>query len=216
MATAEAAMQERWRAIVVSSDPVAQRELAEVLSRMGTESTTFASVEQCKQIFRRDTIDLVFCDERVEDGDYWDVYGAITRGLLKKPKVILMSRSMELADCEQAKSCGIFAVIDFPCRSEAIELAVGLARKNVGWNTAGDPPSSVPKFDIFEGAPDRDAMWVCVVQGLANAKERMEQIAAQKPGRYFIFYGAERRILAQTETFAKSQQQRSKSRGSVA
>jgi len=65
------------------------------------------------------------------------------------------------------------------------------------------PPERVPKFDIFAGAPDRDAMWVCAVCGLANAKERMEQIAAERPGRYFIFYSPDRTILARTETFAK-------------
>ena len=44
-----------------------------------------------------------------------------------------------------------------------------------------------PRFDIFSGTPDKDAVWVECVCGLSNARERMERIAAQKPGRYFLF-----------------------------
>lgn len=51
-------------------------------------------------------------------------------------------------------------------------------------------------------------MWVCSVRGPANAKERMDQIAAERPGRYFIFYAVDRTILAQTETFAKAMPER--------
>lgn len=60
-----------------------------------------------------------------------------------------------------------------------------------------------PSFDIFSGAPDKDATWLECVRGLSNARERMEQIAAEKPGRYFIFAPLSHAILAQIETFSK-------------
>ncbi len=62
---------------------------------------------------------------------------------------------------------------------------------------------SEPNFDIFSGAPDKNAVWVECVRGLSNARERMEQIAAKKPGRYFLFSLLSHSILARIETFSK-------------
>lgn len=59
---------------------------------------------------------------------------------------------------------------------------------------------SVPTFHIFSGNNDRDALWVCAVEGLANAKERMDQLAAEKPGAYFVFYTTTHEILSRTDT----------------
>lgn len=197
-------MTHQWRVIVVSSDRSTWDGLSQILSHLHLESSWVSSVEDCNRIFRRDTIDLVFCDECVSDGDYWAVYGAITRGLIVRPKVVLMSRTVDVTECEQAKSCGIFAVIDSPCRAASVEWAVILAKRSARDTQPATPPRAIPKFDVFFGAPDRDAVWVCTVQGLANAKERMDQLATKEPGRYFVFYAPDRSILAQTETFAKA------------
>ena len=61
-----------------------------------------------------------------------------------------------------------------------------------------------PTFDIFSGASDKDALWVEAVQGLARARERMEEIAAEKPGQYFLFSTASHAILGRIETFNKA------------
>jgi len=63
---------------------------------------------------------------------------------------------------------------------------------------------SGPNFDIFSGTPDVDALWIESVEGLSNARTRMLQIAAQKPGRYFIFSLENQAILAKIETTPKS------------
>jgi hypothetical protein len=72
-----------------------------------------------------------------------------------------------------------------------------------------------PSFDIFSGIDDKNAMWVACVEGLASAREKMEQIAAEKPGPYFIFSLHSRSILAKIETFPKLQAS-SKSKSSAA
>ena len=66
----------------------------------------------------------------------------------------------------------------------------------------------VPTFDIFRGALDRDALWLCAVQGLAAAKVRMNQLAAETPGRYFIFFGPTHEVVGQTETSARRYEKR--------
>ena len=55
-------------------------------------------------------------------------------------------------------------------------------------------------FDIFSGVADKNAVWVETVAGLSNARARMEAIAAQSPGQYFVFSRRNHTILAKTET----------------
>lgn len=201
-------MKDQWRVVVISSNRSTWENLSRILSGLHIDSSWVSSVEECSHIFRRDTVDLIFCDERLSDGDYWDVYSAVTCGLIRKPKVVLMSRSMDVTECEQAKCCGIFAVIESPTRRASVEWSVLLAKKAARSVPKAAVGESIPKFDIFSGAPDRNAAWVCAVRGLANAKERMDEIAAERPGRYFLFYAPDRSILAQTETFAKPERRR--------
>lgn len=59
---------------------------------------------------------------------------------------------------------------------------------------------SQPTFDIFSGTTDRDAMWMEAVDGLASARERMEEIARTRPGRYFVFAQRSCAILARIDT----------------
>ena len=59
-------------------------------------------------------------------------------------------------------------------------------------------------FDIFAGAPEEHGLWVEAVEGLSNARERMAQIAAQKPGTYFLFSAFSQSILARIRTFQEA------------
>jgi hypothetical protein len=59
-----------------------------------------------------------------------------------------------------------------------------------------------PIFDIFAGTYDK-AVWIEAVEGLSNARERMEQIGKEKPGRYFLFSCPDHLVLARIETFEK-------------
>jgi len=56
-----------------------------------------------------------------------------------------------------------------------------------------------PVFDIFSGVPDKNAKWCETVEGLSNARSRMEEIAKHRPGAYFIFYRRDHSILARIE-----------------
>jgi hypothetical protein len=60
-----------------------------------------------------------------------------------------------------------------------------------------------PSFDIFSGRPDKNALWIETVEGLSNARARMHDLAAQKPGQYFVFSTGGHAIIAQIETFKK-------------
>jgi len=104
---------------------------------------------------------------------------------------------------------------------EALDLALGYVHKS---RAASDLKSAVgavlegkqfrsrnlkvPLFDIFSGVPDKNAVWIETVAGLSNARARMEAIAAQEPGHYFVFSPRDHTILAKTETQTKQEQER--------
>lgn len=55
-----------------------------------------------------------------------------------------------------------------------------------------------PPFYIYSGAPGEDAFWLETLEDLSSASERLDQIAAQKPGTYFIFSIQANAIVAWT------------------
>jgi len=61
---------------------------------------------------------------------------------------------------------------------------------------------SEPTYQIFSGcySDDRDVLWLESVVGLAAAQERMQTLAAQKPGPYFVFGLASHAVLALIDT----------------
>jgi hypothetical protein len=57
-----------------------------------------------------------------------------------------------------------------------------------------------PTFDIFSGTSDRDAVWLECVDGLSQARQRLERIAAAIPGAYFLYDPASRSVIAKSST----------------
>lgn len=57
-----------------------------------------------------------------------------------------------------------------------------------------------PYFDVFSGSPGQDAIWIEVVSGFAAARNRMEELARDIPGRYFVFSTRSQSILAKIDT----------------
>jgi len=57
-----------------------------------------------------------------------------------------------------------------------------------------------PTFDIFFGTSDRDAVWLECIVGLSEARQRLEHIAAVRPGAYFLYDHASRSVIAKSGT----------------
>jgi hypothetical protein len=70
------------------------------------------------------------------------------------------------------------------------------------------------KFDIFSGHIDSNAMWLESVEGLSRARDRMRQIAVEKPGYYFVFSPVSNSVLSEIETLTESSE--SKAKGTAA
>jgi len=54
-------------------------------------------------------------------------------------------------------------------------------------------------FDIFRGTTDKDAAWIEVVEGLFGARQRMQEIATDSPGQYFVLHPKSRSIVARID-----------------
>lgn len=65
-------------------------------------------------------------------------------------------------------------------------------------------PSKGPKFNVFSGQPNKKPVWIESVDGLAEALDRIEAIAAVKPGRYFLYSSADSAIVLQIERHSKA------------
>ena len=55
-------------------------------------------------------------------------------------------------------------------------------------------------LDIFRGTVDRVDVWLEAVAGLDEAKKRMEQIAEEKPGKYFVYCVPQQSVCASLDT----------------
>jgi len=64
---------------------------------------------------------------------------------------------------------------------------------------------TAPMFDIFCGRSpeDRNVRWLEAVEGLQKACERMDVLAAAKPGHYFVMCLADKEVLAFVDTTPK-------------
>jgi hypothetical protein len=56
------------------------------------------------------------------------------------------------------------------------------------------------KYHVFQGTKDVDALWLASAEGLLDAKQKMQQLAAQKPGKYFVFYLPDSLIVASADS----------------
>jgi hypothetical protein len=111
-----------------------------------------------------------------------------------------VQRATDLMNRMYARLPGNYFVCNARTREVIASLRIQPAESSLGASVNG----AEPPFDIFCGTPDKEAKWYETIDGLANARERMEQIARVRPGKYFVFSRRDHSILAQVETFPEA------------
>jgi len=115
--------------VVASSDLENSRSAAGMFAQHGVDAICASTVDQCRQIFSGQNINLVLCDLELSDGNYSDILAAAAIAAKKMPKVVAMSRLIKFREYNQAKCRGVLDIIVTPCRSADVEWMIFLAKR---------------------------------------------------------------------------------------
>lgn len=114
--------------LVVSSDVVVRRRLAEILVSLGIDPVRLSTLRECHEILARKQVGLVFCDPQVADGKYQDLLAAYPADR-SRPRVVVTSCTADWEEFNEAMRSGAFDVISVPCRHTDVEWMVIQAKR---------------------------------------------------------------------------------------
>jgi len=109
--------------LVVSTRAEDRKALMQVLDKLSANVFSCSTLGQAQEVLARQTIKLVFCDQRLPDGTYRDLVAARQAGL-KTPPVVVTSRVGGWEDYTEATRLGAFDLIPCPLHPTDVELAV--------------------------------------------------------------------------------------------
>jgi DNA-binding NtrC family response regulator len=112
-----------FEVLVVSSDPVLLRHIADILVTLGIEPARLTTLRECHEILAKRPVGLVFCDSHMTDGSYQD-FLAVYPAVGDKPRVVVASRTADWDEYEEAIRSGAFDLIPVPCRHIDVEWIV--------------------------------------------------------------------------------------------
>jgi DNA-binding NtrC family response regulator len=110
------------RALVVSPRLEVRQPLMRTLETLAMDVIACATRSEAEEVLSRQTVDLIFCDDRLPEGSYADLIS--TRSGQAGPRVIVATRTGEWDLYLEALSKGAFDVVRCPWHSTDIELAV--------------------------------------------------------------------------------------------
>ena len=117
-----------FEVLVVSSDSSLRHRLADILVTLGIDPVRLSSLRECHQVLAQKKVGLVFCDPKVQDGNYKDLLSAYSP-LPEKPRVVVTSSTADWDEFQEAIRCGAFDVISAPCRHADVEWMIIQAKR---------------------------------------------------------------------------------------
>jgi len=78
---------------------------------------------EAEEVLSRQSVALVFCDDRLTDGSYRDLLQTL-RAWKKAPNIVVTTRVGEWNEYLEALGLGAFDMIQYPYRSTDVELNV--------------------------------------------------------------------------------------------
>ena len=100
-----------------------------MLDNLSTNVISCSTLRQAEEVLSQQTIDLVFCDQRLPDGTYRDLLSVRRLGH-KMPRVVVTTRVGGWEDYTEATRLGAFDVIPSPLHPTNVELTVIRAMRN--------------------------------------------------------------------------------------
>jgi len=123
-----------WEVLIATADLETCRRLASILSQWGFVPICAVTVAKAKAILARQSVPMVFCEDRLADGSFRDVLGA-AKLVNSNARVVVTSRTDDADGDQEAVQLGAFDVIPCPCRPADVHRVVSHAMSD------GDPNS---------------------------------------------------------------------------
>jgi DNA-binding NtrC family response regulator len=114
------------KALVVCSDPDARQSLSRAADHCRVLPLHSSSVRDALAILNRERIDVVLCEDYLEDGNFRDILGAVSRRPAKVP-IIVASRLDDWGQYLEAMSAGAFEYVLLPSRQAEVGPDVHIA-----------------------------------------------------------------------------------------
>ena len=116
-------MQGHPQALVTSSHLERRRALLRILDDLRVNTYVSATLAEAEEVLSRQSVALVFCDDRLTDGSYRDLLQTL-RAWKKAPNIVVTTRVGEWNEYLEALGLGAFDMIQYPYRSTDVELNV--------------------------------------------------------------------------------------------
>jgi DNA-binding NtrC family response regulator len=130
-----ATLQRHVRALVVSPNIEVRRALLRTLEALSTDVIACSTQTQAEEVLSRQTVDVVFCDERLPDRSYDELIHSNHRDH-RIPRVVVTTRTGEWELYFEAVTKGAFDVIRSPWHAADVEMAVIRALREEGQLTS--------------------------------------------------------------------------------
>lgn len=111
---------ESLEVLVVCADREVSKKISAVAARRGLRVVLAATVQQARETVAAGRVGLVFCEERLADGDFRDLLLSVSRAAERIPLVV-MARVGEWQEYLRAVSLGAFDFIAPPFRRPELE-----------------------------------------------------------------------------------------------
>jgi DNA-binding NtrC family response regulator len=117
-----------WNILVACSDQELRRSISTILVSLGFDPIRASRVSQCRELIHSKSIDLIFCDQYFEDGDYRDIATAC-RSAQGSCRLVVTVPAHGTGD-EQALRQEVFGMVRVPLCPTEIEWMVIRAKRS--------------------------------------------------------------------------------------
>jgi DNA-binding NtrC family response regulator len=140
-------MNDRPQILVVSSDLDQRRALTSILQKDGWSPLHASRLNECRDLFAKQNVGLVFCERRLADGTYHDLLSfAQTRA--RRVPIVVTSRLADWDEYLEALRHGAVDLIPSPCKPSDVFSAIAQAQREEQKPSANRPGQSDHKLRV--------------------------------------------------------------------
>lgn len=115
-------MRESLDTLIISSDLENRKSLLHILEKLSLNVISCSALSEAEDVFSRQEVPLVFCDEILSDGCYRNLLSARKSGQ-RAPRIVVTIRG-EWDEYLEAMRLGAFDVVRCPFRPTDIEMVI--------------------------------------------------------------------------------------------